>query len=149
MRRTNRGFTLIEIVFVVLIGGILIAVSLASIRNVTARFSARSARDTFLTLHARARVRAVERGVPAILFMDFANDSASVTQESTLLETIHFRSEFNVDFTGPGGALTLCMGARGIADRGCTDFSTRQTIRFQFNDEVVEVRMLPLGQVLY
>lgn len=149
MRRTNRGFTIIEILFVVLIGGILIAVSLASIRNVTARFSARSARDTFLTLHARARVRAVERGVPAILFMDFANDSASVTQGSTLLETIHFRSEFNVDFTGPGAALILCMGARGIADSACTNFNTPQTIQFQFNDEVVGVQMLPLGQVLY
>ncbi len=148
MKRSDQGFTLIEVVLVLFIGGILISIAVSSTRNALAGYSASAARNTFVALHARARVRAVERGENAILFMDPANDSASVIQGGTVVETIHFMSEYNVDFQGPG-VLELCMSSRGFAESSCTSFSSVQTVRFRFNADTVGVRILPLGQLLY
>lgn len=148
-RWCERGFTIAELIFVLLIAGVLAAVALNMVRNSRARVSARSARDSFVTLHARARVRAVERGVSAVLYMDFANDSATVTQGTELIETIRFRDEYNVDFEGPAAPLLLCMSPRGFADNACTNFTSSQDVRFRHDSEVEGLRVLPLGQVIF
>lgn len=149
MKRSDQGFTIIELVTVMLIGSILTAIAWTSFGNVQAGYAARSARNSFITLHARARVRAIEHGQNAILFMDLANDSASVVQGGTVVETIHFMTEYNVDFQGVAGPLELCMTPRGFAGSSCTNFNSVQTVRFRFNADSVGVRILPLGQLLY
>lgn len=145
----RQGFTMVELIFVVLIGSILTAVALSSVRNAQAGFSVQGARNAFVSIHARARARAIESGSNAVLFMDLDGDSASVVEGGTVVETIYFRTDYNANFLGPTGPLELCMSPRGFADSGCTNFNSAQSIGWSFAGDTVRMRILPLGQLLF
>jgi prepilin-type N-terminal cleavage/methylation domain-containing protein len=143
------GFTMVELVFVILIGSVLTAIALSSVRNAQAGFSVQGARNAFVTVHARTRARAIELGQNAVLYMDLDGDSASVVQNGVVVETIHFRTDYNVNFFGPAGPLELCMSPRGFGDSGCSNFSTVQGVGWAFAGDTVAMRILPLGQLLF
>lgn len=63
----QRGFTLIEVLFVVTLIGVMLAVALPRLGEAVSKQRARSARDAVVTWHARARAIAVERGSYAML----------------------------------------------------------------------------------
>lgn len=147
--RALRGFTLIEVVIALLIGSILTSIALSSYGNAQGRFAVRGARNTFTSLHARARATAIERGTTVRLLVDVAGDSVMITSGATTLEKIRFAEEFRVDLQSASGNLLLCMNARGYADTGCTNFSSAVTLGFRFNADTASVRILPLGQLIY
>ena len=151
MKRQHSGFTIIELVIALLIGSILTSIALSSFGNSTARFSVRGARNTFVALHARAPASAIERGTTATLLIDLAGDSAAIIRNDTVVDAVHFDTEFNVDLQSSSTRLQLCMSPRGYADDSCTSFSTAQTLYFIFTNgsDTVSVEILPLGQLLY
>lgn len=145
---TRRGFTLIELVLAVTVGGILLTIGLASFSEVENRTSARQARNVFAGLHARARAHAIEFGTTTRLEVDAAGDSAWITRDGTTVETVRFRDEFGVDLLASSTRSTLCMSPRGYADSSCTTFSTTAKITFQRSNQALSATMLPLGQLM-
>ncbi len=160
-RRTRRpgapsgsgGFTILELIIVIVITGILVGVVINSFSRVAGQLNTRSAHDNFLSLHAQARAFAVERGVEVRLVIDSANDQVRI--ESTrdgaveVLNQLNFRDEFQVDLvrvTGQG-LLNLCFTPRGIANPACANaVGTETTIRFEMGNRSRSIRLLPLGQ---
>ena len=151
MKRQRTGFTIVELVIVLLMGSILTSIALYSFGNSAARYSVRGARNSFVTLHARARASAIERGTTTTLLIDLAGDSAAIIRGDTVVERIHFDDQFDVDLQGSSTILELCMSPRGYADDGCTSFSTAQSVSFASTNgsDAESVEILPLGQLIY
>jgi len=135
---------------VLLVGGILTSIALSGFGRARGAYAVRGARNTMSALHARARAQAIERGTRVILFVDPGADSVSVTRGGTVLETIRFANEMQVDIrTSTGTAVRLCMNARGYADESCNSFTTPVSISFWHNADSASVRLLTLGQLVY
>ena len=149
MRKSRHGFTIIELIIALLIGTILTSIALSSYGNARGAFAVRGARNTFATLHARARAQAIERGATVRLMVDVAGDSIYLWSGGANLETIHFDDELHVDVQSSMGNVRLCMNTRGYADTSCNNFTTTAKLTFWFNADSASVNILPLGQLVY
>lgn len=145
MRR--HGFTLIEMVITIMVGGILLSIAVAGFGAVQSRTSVRQARNVFAGVHARARAHAIEFGTTTLLEVDVGGDSVWISRNDTTLEAIRLRSEFGVDLTAGATRYTLCMSPRGYADTSCTSFAGAVTLTFERGAEAMTATMLPLGQL--
>lgn len=149
--RTNRpGFTLIEILTVVVIGAVLTSVAVGAFARQTARQNAENARNALVHLGLRARSSAIERGERIILTLDPAEDVANIrTDAGDVLETKRFREEYGVDvMTGTDEVVTVCFTPRGFAAQGaCTNVDKDLTILFRAGNHTKSARVRPLGQV--
>jgi type II secretory pathway pseudopilin PulG len=155
LSRKPNGFTLVDMVTALLIGGILVTIALTSVRTAQGRFAVRNARTMYATLHQRARARSVEMGETVLFFVDTAGDSAFIlTPSSGLSDVTRFRSQLNVDLRGPN--YMMCMTPRGYADYNCGSYggmvtaTSSSTIRLQFwqNADSTSVLVLPMGQLV-
>ena len=140
MRLDNKGFSLIEVVSVLMIGGVLANTAM----SVTAWFSVNAARESLVALHARARAHAVERGTTVDFHLDPAGDSAWVEIDGETLEVARFD---DVDLQASGD-ITVCMSPRGIADTRCNSFSGVETVTFESRGESSSLDILPLGKLV-
>lgn len=148
MRASRRGFTLIELVIAVLIGSILTSIALSSYGNARGAFAVRGARNTFASLHARARAQAIESGATILLVADVTGDSVYLSDGSNILESVDFGGELNVDVRAAGN-VRLCMNSRGYADTDCNSFNSSATVTFAAGVDTASVQILPLGQLVY
>jgi prepilin-type N-terminal cleavage/methylation domain-containing protein len=148
MRRFKSGFTIPELVIVILIGSILASIAIRSAGPVLTQTSVRSAARTFGALHARARAHAIERGSIARLRVDATQDRVSVTVGSDTIEVVDFGESQSVDIQASVPTITLCFNPRGFGERGCSSFDTGVEIAFAQGAEVSEVRLWPLGQLV-
>jgi Tfp pilus assembly protein FimT len=138
---------MVEVVIVVLVGAILVSIAQMSFGAVQSRTAVRQSRNAFAALHARARAQAIEFGTRTMLEVDVGGDSAWVSRNDTILETIHFRQNFDVDLRSSTTRYTLCMSPRGYADTDCTSFSGLATVTFAQGADTMSATMLPLGQL--
>ena len=137
-----------ELVVVLMVGSVLTSIAIQSFNGVTGRFAVKGARQTLLSLHARARAQAVEFGQTVRLDVDPGGDSIWLSHGSDLLDVVHFGEEFNVDVrTSTDANVRVCMNARGFADTGCNSFSSPVTVTFVLATDTVSVRILTLGQM--
>lgn len=159
MKRTPAGFTLIEMVFVILIGSILTSIALAGFRNVQTRFAVQGAKEMYMTLHQRARSKAVEMGETVIFFVYPQGDSAKIFSASEgATDLTRFDEQINVDLRTPGnGDFSVCMTPRGYADYNCGSYTSlgmtqtySDTVRLEFwmNEDSASVLILPMGQLI-
>jgi prepilin-type N-terminal cleavage/methylation domain-containing protein len=147
------GFTILELIIVILITGVLVGVVINSFSRMAGQLNTRSAHDNFLSLHAQARAFAVERGVEVRLVIDPGADQVRVETtrdgQVEVLNQLNFREEFQVDLirvTGQG-PVNLCFTPRGIANPTCGNaVGTETTIRFEMGNRSRSIRLLPLGQ---
>jgi prepilin-type N-terminal cleavage/methylation domain-containing protein len=148
--RRRAGFTLIEMVVVILIGSILVGVALQSFQNVQAAMAARSATHMYATLHQRARARAIEMGQTVLFFVDSAGDSAYIFSDGVVSDVTRFRSELNVDLRSTPTSFFMCMTPRGYASPGClgVGLSTPTKLEFWLNADSSSVTILPMGQLV-
>ena len=149
MRRSRLGFSVIELVIALLIGSILTSIALAGYGNARGRFAVRGARNTFTSLHARARAQAIERGATVRLVVDVSGDSIYLRSGGSNLETIHFADEFNVDVRSSVGNLVLCMNTRGYADPDCNSFISIAKLTFLQSADSASLNILPMGQLVF
>ncbi len=148
MNDRRSGFSVIELVVVLMVGSILTSIALTSFNGVSGRFAVKGARQTFMSMHARARAQAVEYGSTVRLNLDAHGDSAWLSRGSEILEVLDFGEEFNVDVrTSTDSDLRVCMNPRGFADTGCNNFNSAVTITFVLNSDAASVRLLTLGQM--
>jgi prepilin-type N-terminal cleavage/methylation domain-containing protein len=111
---SKRGYTLLEMLIVVVLLGVLMALAIPRLQSAFAGSSTRSARSALTTLVAKARAAAVARGCrAAVHFTSAANGSAWVT------------------VCGPDGGVDTVGGVEQIGDRFHVAFTaTRESVTF-------------------
>lgn len=159
MKRRPSGFTLIELVIVILIGSILTSIALSSFQNVQNRFAVQGAKEMYMTLHQRARSKAVEMGETVLLFVYAQGDSAFIfSQSEGVTDVTRFDEQLNVDLRTPTNAMyRMCMTPRGYSDYNCGSYGNfgltqtyADTVRLEFwlNADSASVLVLPMGQLV-
>lgn len=148
MTHRRGGFTMIELVIVIMVGAVLTGIAFQSFSGVQGKMAARQARQTFTSLHARARANAIEMGTTVQLNVDMDSDSVWIQRGTTRVETVPFRQNLGVDIRGTG-TLRLCMNPRGFAETSCNSFTTTQTLVFAGGTDTAGVQVRTLGQLYY
>jgi prepilin-type N-terminal cleavage/methylation domain-containing protein len=148
MMHRRGGFTMIELVIVIMVGAVLTGIAFRSMSGVQGRMAARQARQTFAALQARTRANAIEMGTTVQLNVDMDGDSVWVQRGATRVETIHYGEEMGVDIRGTG-TLRLCMNPRGFAETSCNSFTTTQTLVFAAGSDTAGLQIRTLGQIYY
>ena len=143
------GFTILELVFVILIGSLLTALMMQAFSGPQQTLAARGARSTFATYHARTRAAAIESGAPTLLLVDAPGDSLLLFSGGSFIEGINVRNEYGANIVMDSTRLSICMGPRGYTMSVCNSFTTTQTIRFVVGTDTAAVDVLPLGQLIY
>jgi len=154
-RGSRAGFTLIEMGFVLVIGGILLTIAIPGFSNVQRNKAAQNARDSFVWLANRARARAIETGTTQLLEIDPATDRAWIvkrngTLATDTLQTVSYPSEFKATAaTSTNAKITLCYNPRGYAWACDATFSPTfdVSVTFQFASRSAVALVRPLGQV--
>ncbi len=137
-----------ELVVVLLVGSVLTSIVIRSFNGISGRFAVKGARQTFMSMHARARAHAVEYGQTVRLNLDPGGDSVWLSRRGEVLAVVNFAKEFSVDVrTSTNSNLRVCMNARGFADTGCNNFVSPVTVTFLLATDTVWVRVLTLGQM--
>jgi len=149
MLRRREGFTVPELVVVLLIMSVVTSFTFKSLSSVQSRYASRAARDVFAGMVAQTRSHAIERGLPTWMWASAAGDSAVVWDGGGLNSVVHFDEEFDVDLRLTSPTLLLCMTPRGYATSTCTSFSTIQKVGFQNGIGSDSLMLYPLGQVRY
>ena len=149
MDRRRSGFSIIELVVVIMVGSVLTSIAITSFNGVSGRFATKGALQTFMAMHARTRAHAVEYGQMVRLNLDPVGDSIWLSRAGDVLEVLDFGEEFNVDIrTSTDSDLSLCINARGFADVACNNFSSPVTVTFSLASDTASIQVLTLGQMV-
>ena len=149
MNDRRSGFSIIELVVVLMVGSVLTSIAITEFNGVSGRFAVKGARQTLMSMHARARVQAVEFGQTVKLHVDPDGDSIWLSRDGEVLDALDFGEEFNVDIqTSTDSEVRVCMNPRGFADTGCNSFTSPVTITFVLASDSASVLILTLGQMV-
>jgi prepilin-type N-terminal cleavage/methylation domain-containing protein len=149
MKSSRSGFTLVELVIVILMGSILTSFAVSSFSNMQGRFSTTGARNVFQSMVSRAKAQAIEYGTFVSLTAEANGDSVWISVGDSILEKIYFADEQAVDLTfSSGSLLTICMSPRGWADTNCSTHSSSVNVIFKAGADSSYVTVRPLGQVV-
>jgi prepilin-type N-terminal cleavage/methylation domain-containing protein len=147
--RVRAGFTLIELVVVLLVGTIVTSIAMSTFQTAQASVAARSAKNLYATVHQRARVRSIETGQRALLYVDTVGDSALIFSSGAWSPATRFRTQFNVDLRSTTPTFFLCMNPRGYADPACGFGITGPVVlEFWRAGDSTSVTLLPHGQLV-
>jgi prepilin-type N-terminal cleavage/methylation domain-containing protein len=147
MDRRQRGFTIIEVIIVIVIGSILTGIAFKSFGVTSNQASARQARNVFNGMAARARAQAIESGRNTLLIADARGDSVLILANGQIVENVRFGEEMNVDIQATQDVTRLCMNPRGYADQNCNSFNTTVKMSFVQGSQTRSLEILPLGQI--
>lgn len=148
MMRRRAGFTVIELMIVIMVGMVLTSIAYRGFVGYQGKAAARQARLTFAAIHARARANAIEMGTIVSLNVNMTGDSVWLDRGGTIVEKIRFNEELGVDIQG-SGTLKLCMNPRGFADTACNSFNSTQTLVFSAGSDTAGVQIRTLGQLYF
>jgi prepilin-type N-terminal cleavage/methylation domain-containing protein len=147
MDRRARGFTLVEVVIALVIGGILTSVAIKGIGMTSPGLAVREARNVFVGMAARARAQAIESGQTSLLIANTAGDSVMILAGGRIVERVRFGGELDVDLRGATTVIRICMSPRGYANPDCNSFSSPVKLAFVAGPKSESVEILPLGQI--
>jgi prepilin-type N-terminal cleavage/methylation domain-containing protein len=112
----QRGFTLIEILFVITLIGVILAVALPRLGEAVSKQRLRSSRDAVVTWHARARAVAIEQGGYSMLEFVAPNKLRlrSFQQGTgwTMVDSTNLQDRYGTTFTTT--STTLLFDPRGL-----------------------------------
>ncbi len=138
--RARPGFTVVELVIVLMVAGILGTVTVAQISTYTSRRAATDARDAFIAAAAQARAAAIRMGEDVEMRVDPVNDRVLVLRRrdgSTVIEpldlnagplrgTILGREIIRACYTSRGFMLPSCGGTGNATVGQAVDFRSPQ-----------------------
>ncbi len=141
----SEGFTILELVVVMLIGSILIAVSAPAFGAVQRSRAVGNARDSFVWLAMRARAASIEKGEPVTLTVDpVAGKAVAVSSSGEGIDSLIFTGEIAAGVsTSTGSSVQVCYSPRGYAT--CPDEAAWVT--FRLGSDSARALIQPLGQV--
>ncbi len=147
-RNRSLGFTLLELIIVILIGSVLLSVTVGRISGTRSVLSAVGARQAYLALHSRTRAQAIEFGSTARLMLDVSGDSAWIVQGGNTIETYRFAPDgVDVQSSSSDAVIQMCMVARGYSEPRCNSFGESVTLTFVTARSSTSLVLLPMGQV--
>lgn len=149
MKRAAAGFSMVEIMFALVIGGVLTGIAVSSVAPIMDKQAVQSAQKSFVSMHARARALAIERGTTARFHVHMGGDSIWVSQGGQLVESMDLHRLKGVTLHSGRSEVNLCMTPRGYADPDCSSMSSSVSVRFTRRTEGAQVMIQPLGQLIY
>jgi prepilin-type N-terminal cleavage/methylation domain-containing protein len=142
----RRGFTLLEVLIVIGLVGVMAALGIPRIRRAIVRQNVRSARDAVVTMHAKARAVAIQRGSATALVFQ-ANNVLIVSRHpvtgapDTIGQPTDLHGRYGVTVNRTRD--TLVFDSRGLGmETGNTKVTVAKNV---FQDSVV---INPWGRVL-
>lgn len=120
----RHGFTIIEMLVVIVIGTILTGIVSLGLAGVQQSTALDQSHRMLAALTNRARAQAIQEGRTIELRIHDGNSYAAVVRNDggtlTTLEEFDFDDELNInlDLDG-GGAVKMCFGANGVANTRC------------------------------
>lgn len=140
------GFTLVELMFVLLIAAVLLTMGAKQFGRIQVRRRVANARDALVYMAVRAQSAAMKRGDLVRIEIQPASSAAQiVTPSDSVLERVRFDSQFGVRMAGT--AITACYSSRGFALPSCTTDGLPKRISFVASSDTASAVILPLGQV--
>lgn len=154
MLRQRGGFTLVELLIVMIIGATLTTMAIPSFTRLMNARNAQNARDRLVWLANRARMRAMERGSVQLLEISPSRNAAWIVRRNGVtaadtLETVRFTGEYSATVsTSTGNTITVCYSARGYAF-SCSGNSPAANVEATLTHagKTATARIKPLGQV--
>lgn len=145
--RLRPGFTLIELVLVLMIGGILVAVAIPPVSSYLQSRHSLQARDAFIMMAAQARAAAIEEGDYVLMTVSPADDEVVVTRrDGSVLHSLDLSTGRSADLQGT--EITVCYTPRGFAHPSCLDGDALPaTFAFTSGGNTVEAE-LTLGRAV-
>ncbi len=147
-RGVRAGFTMIELLFVLLISTVLLGMATSGFESAQRSTAAHAARDSYTWLANRARSNALERGETVTMTLKPDSALARITDTSGTIDVIYFRTQYGTAVsTSDNATVVVCYGPRGFALSSCSNGDLPQTVTFTRADQAYSARVQVLGQV--
>ncbi len=149
----NKGYTLVELVTVVVLAGLGAAIAASPLASTYERMATRTGRDQFVTTHSLARSMAVRYGRVAELHIDAAGARFWVEVDTSSIGGMNARVGVTKDLSAAKVLLTsdrsiLCFDIRGLpTTRGACE-AADATLTFSVEGKADTVKISALGKVL-
>lgn len=140
----NKGFTIIELMVVILIMGLLAGISIFSYRNLFARSRMEEAMNEVNAFYAGVNRKAVTQGYKYTIQMDRVNDLLKyISSDGLKQDSLVFRDGLDLDFSGGASSVQLTVYVDGFIrdEDGIRDFTLMDTV----SGESVSFYISPLG----
>jgi prepilin-type N-terminal cleavage/methylation domain-containing protein len=156
LRGTRSGYTLIELLIVMVIATILMSMAIPQFTRMLTTRNAQNARDDLVWMAVRAKAKAVERGQTYLLEINPNTERAWIvrrnpTTAADTIQTVDFSTEFKATIsTSANTTITVCYSPRGFAFScaGAASPSSDTDVTFTHGDKTATARIRPLGQVI-
>jgi prepilin-type N-terminal cleavage/methylation domain-containing protein len=148
--RARAGFSIVELLFVMIIAGLLMTIGTNSFRKFETYQSVENSRNAVIQLARRARSVAIEKGTTVQIDIDATNKRASVSSGGTTIDQIYFSELGIATMTNSNGAtITVCYNARGFAlTSTCTTAGLPATVTFGRGGQSGVITVQPLGRIV-
>jgi prepilin-type N-terminal cleavage/methylation domain-containing protein len=143
----SSGFTLMELVIVLLIGSVLAGIAVPGFARLRERRAAMNARDAYVWMAALARAQAIESGGTVALTLDPAANAAFILVGADTLQRVNFLERFGAEVDSEAGTVTVCYVPRGFALQASCSLGLPADIGFVRGTQESWVRVRTLGQV--
>lgn len=150
--RNRGGFTLLEVLFVLVIGAIVAGYGIPRIGNAFDSRAVVDGRDTIIWFAARARATALQSGTVTRLEIDPSTDEIRVQMhdaDSTEVVSRDLAAELGIDVTTASTAsIIVCYSPRGWALSTSCSSGVPATVSVQRREQQASVHVRALGQVV-
>ena len=140
----RRGFTLTEMLFVVIIGAMVLTMGTREFTSLAHQRAASNAGNAMVHTSSRARSEAMRRG--EVIYMRVLPATGTVQVSTVGGTVIHTLDVTDSGVSMVGNTFRVCYAARGYALPGCSDFTSMQSVGFVRGTDTAWVQVLPLGQ---